>query len=644
MKIVLLRMSLFAIICLIPSQGISSPFDQKTITSQWDVVRDTEEESSFLINIFIKKKMSGIFPETVKSRFQEIATSEDAAVLLKKMIDPTRRSQHTSAKTLLRGLKGDNFTKTFEEFLYIATNRKTRRDLYNFIILQNSLIAFRTIVTYMNYLEKEGRNSESLGCLNGIGVFTSPSLRQELISGTTSTSVITRAASYIALRNYFDNEVLAIIEKAMVEDNGIIPGEDELFIPEHRRSTWESSYIKNILKTTQKELKRGIKSLQQGSYDTQEREKITNPLQLSKVSYVSAGSSDEQLASEYSPQILLSNTGPVGVNLKNSNYPYTDYIPMWVSDVAFWDGPVTAYLNLAEEVWGYGPGNVALNRYYGFSLSEIGYPSLRSSSNFLDFSPAWSSSSVEEVYRNLNPSPLVYFKVFRDFNKENPIAIQYWFFYYYNDWVVDHPGDWETITVFLNSAAQAKEAVFSTHYEANRYSWNEVEKFAGTHPKVYVSNGGHGSYYEPGDTFYGPGIYDNHYGDKEILNHDPEELDGYGLTDLKTKEYSSSHWIWFEGRWGNAGSAPKGPHFRTDMPSTSDWPLANNPPYDPENGCAKRYATNIYGDDENFGPWRWASGYGLDVPWESASDCRRQDVIPIIPFLHILLLENVPST
>ncbi|MCI5122146.1 MAG: hypothetical protein D3908_13340 [Candidatus Electrothrix sp. AUS4] len=86
--------------------------------------------------------------------------------------------------------------------------------------------------------------------------------------------------------------------------------------------------------------------------------------------------------------------------------------------------------------------------------------------------------------------------------------------------------------MFLDADAQPVEAIFSTHYEANKYSWDRVETVNGNHPKVYVSNGGHGSYRFSGETTYSFfGIADNHEGDREILN--PED---YYLLSLSTEE------------------------------------------------------------------------------------------------------------
>ena len=84
--------------------------------------------------------------------------------------------------------------------------------------------------------------------------------------------------------------------------------------------------------------------------------------------------------------------------------------------------------------------------------------------------------------------------------------IVYWFFYPFNGWTDRdrfdltkeyHEGDWEHITVKLNSDDDATDVAYYQHYcDAKKYSWGSatVDKVAGTHPKVYSALGGHASF------------------------------------------------------------------------------------------------------------------------------------------------------
>ncbi len=93
------------------------------------------------------------------------------------------------------------------------------------------------------------------------------------------------------------------------------------------------------------------------------------------------------------------------------------------------------------------------------------------------------------------------------------IALQYWFFYPFNNWrsgffgVNDHEADWEMITVYLSEAADGSVtpqwAAYATHDFSGddlRRRWDdpELEK-VGEHPIIYAGAGSHASYYERGE-------------------------------------------------------------------------------------------------------------------------------------------------
>jgi hypothetical protein len=460
----------------------------------------------------------------------------------------------------------------------------------------------------------------------------------EIIDGTESESSITRAASYKALRNYPDDNTLGIIDNALLFDIGYIPGEENRGLPERfiKSNKAGESLIQDILKGTKR-------------YIENER-KFNNKNMLNQINgihdhspqygNVSASSTDLELAEEFAPQIRLSYGDYPGVDLKDANYAYTDYIPIYVNNATDYEWE-NAYLHLHEQVTyngeTYGPGNIPMQHF-----NVIGDEVFRSEQNYLDFLTYWFSRGIlrEDGYKSLTLFPSVYFKVFKDFNKENPIAVQYWFFYYYNDWFIfDHPGDWESITIFLNENAQPTEAIYSTHYEANKYSWDNVSKIGNT-PIVFVSNGGHGSYSWAGESHYSVlSLDDNHEGDRETLT--PGD---YYLLSLSDREAAEDNWIWFEGRWGDGDNAPRGPHFRTD--ATEDmWGYAEHKPYNPEENCKERYSAHIYGiygSDDKSGPWFWASGYGLDEPWLSAADCRVANSSFSLTSILLLLLISHP--
>jgi hypothetical protein len=93
------------------------------------------------------------------------------------------------------------------------------------------------------------------------------------------------------------------------------------------------------------------------------------------------------------------------------------------------------------------------------------------------------------------------------------IALQYWFFYAFNDWrssfhgVNDHEGDWEMITVYVvedvSGMVQPGWVAYSSHeFEGDdlRRRWDDPElQREGEHPLVYVAAGSHANYYQAGE-------------------------------------------------------------------------------------------------------------------------------------------------
>lgn len=358
---------------------------------------------------------------------------------------------------------------------------------------------------------------------------------------------------------------------------------------------------------------------------------IAGTLLLAHPVIAQTSNDDFSLASRFAPIIHLSapNSEGSSVDLQDSGYPYSDYHPMRVDNLLSFPPGATIDLRLESSVTvgpdTFPPGDYSLNVPDYVHL--LGSPGVRSAANSLVFEPLWTpfQSDEQRTFKERAGEPTVYFRVFRDPDSQNPfpIAIQYWFFYFYNDWILEHPGDWESVTVFLGTNNNPLELVYSAYNEANKYSWtNEIfeESRSGDHFPVFVSNGGHGSYAYAGETDYS-GVRDRHFGDGGTLDY----LNGdYTLVDLRGLENNPNSWIWFEGRWGNDGveidnadaPAPKGPRFRRDTATGSIWFNAKNRPYDPYNDCHRRnYGANIYD------PWYWAAGYGLDTTWTSTEDC-----------------------
>ena len=108
------------------------------------------------------------------------------------------------------------------------------------------------------------------------------------------------------------------------------------------------------------------------------------------------------------------------------------------------------------------------------------------------------------------------------------IVLQYWFFYYFNDWrsrasgVNDHEGDWEQVTIALVPGSEGEAptpawVAYSAHDEVGadlRRRWDDPDlTIVDGHPVVYAGLGSHAGAFLPGeyliamrDTRFAPAI------------------------------------------------------------------------------------------------------------------------------------------
>jgi hypothetical protein len=163
------------------------------------------------------------------------------------------------------------------------------------------------------------------------------------------------------------------------------------------------------------------------------------------------------------------------------------------------------------------------------------------------------------------------------------LALQYWFFYPFNDFNNLHEGDWEMIQLVFK-ATDASHALrgdpvaigYSSHEGAEQAAWGEhkLELVDGTHPAVYPAAGSHankftaalylGSSAEAGvgcDDTVGP-----HVELRPQVRTIPSDPDA---------ARASFPWIAFEGRWGELQPAffngPTGPNLKQQWTEPIEW-------------------------------------------------------------------------
>jgi hypothetical protein len=179
--------------------------------------------------------------------------------------------------------------------------------------------------------------------------------------------------------------------------------------------------------------------------------------------------------------------------------------------------------------------------------------------------------------------PTVYAHVATEAGRPGKLALQYWFFYTFNDFNNTHEGDWEMIQLVFD-ADDAREALdqepasvgYSSHEGAERASWDEdkLDVVDGTHPVVYPGAGSHANkfteaLYLGSSAEAGVGCDDTRGPHRELrpavktIPSDPEAA------------ASAFPWIGFEGRWGELQRAffngPTGPNLKTQWTQPISW-------------------------------------------------------------------------
>jgi len=178
--------------------------------------------------------------------------------------------------------------------------------------------------------------------------------------------------------------------------------------------------------------------------------------------------------------------------------------------------------------------------------------------------------------------PITYAHVATEQGKPGKLALQYWFYYTFNDFNDKHESDWEMIQLAFDAdtAEQAlsqtpAQVIYSQHGGGELASWDasKLQK-VGDHPVVYPGSGSHANY-------YGPNLY---------LGRSASE--GFGCDDTRgpstevrpraivvpttpDSRESPFAWLAFSGRWGQkergANNGPTGPNTKDQWLAPITW-------------------------------------------------------------------------
>jgi hypothetical protein len=162
------------------------------------------------------------------------------------------------------------------------------------------------------------------------------------------------------------------------------------------------------------------------------------------------------------------------------------------------------------------------------------------------------------------------------------LALQYWFFYYFNNFNDKHEADWEGIQLVFNvgSTRQALftepvEVGYAQHEGGEQADWDsgKVEKI-GDHPIVYSAAGSHASYYSSA-LWFGTSAKEGVGCDDTRGPSTQKPLRALVVPSRVVSRNSPFAWLAFDGRWGQkepgANDGPGGPNTKSRWMHPFDW-------------------------------------------------------------------------
>jgi len=167
--------------------------------------------------------------------------------------------------------------------------------------------------------------------------------------------------------------------------------------------------------------------------------------------------------------------------------------------------------------------------------------------------------------------------------ESDELVLQYWLFYYFNDWNNSHEGDWEMVMLFFDTTTveealtqEPTRTVYAQHGGGERAGWDDdkLSKEDG-HPVVYVARGAHASFYEQ-HTYLG--LIENGTGLGCETTKGPHRriaLDAVVVPHEPTGPDDPFAWLNFTGRWGefrrSEWNGPTGPNAKTSWTAPVSW-------------------------------------------------------------------------
>lgn len=201
---------------------------------------------------------------------------------------------------------------------------------------------------------------------------------------------------------------------------------------------------------------------------------------------------------------------------------------------------------------------------------------------YLDFpgDPLEPGCDYEKWFQAKTATPTVYARVATDPAKPDRLALQYWFWWVYNDWNDRHEGDWEMIQLDFPAATAAQaltvapsEVAFAQHEGSEVAGWTDAKLVRdGDHVVVYPAQGSHAAYFAQ-SLWFGKSAASGFGCDNTTTPATPVTPDLVVLPG--DADIAQVPWLTFEGRWGQKApsfnNGPTGPNTKDQWAAPIVW-------------------------------------------------------------------------
>jgi hypothetical protein len=178
--------------------------------------------------------------------------------------------------------------------------------------------------------------------------------------------------------------------------------------------------------------------------------------------------------------------------------------------------------------------------------------------------------------------PTLYARLGTDPAHPGKVALQYWFFYTFNDWNDKHEGDWEMVQVVLPAATA--EAALGVTPESVAYAQHEGSQVSpweggglirvGDRPVVYPGQGSHAAYYTQA-TWFGKSAAAGFGCDNTTAPGLEVQPQIEVIPPGEPPTTGPFAWVSYAGRWGEKApsfnNGPTGPVTKTQWDSPITW-------------------------------------------------------------------------